>query len=214
MARSLGSLTDMSQDEVDEGNRQRAENLLQMFLPLLLRFFSDEYDDVSSAMFPVTTELLSLLRKEKKASGALTPSHQAMLQPILNAIVMKTKYDENANWGDEDEQSEEVEFQHLRRHLKTMQDAVSAIDESLYIDLMSQLVEGTFDRMAQQGGSGSVDWRDLDLALYEMSSFGEMAMRYGGLFTKGQPSGLPAERLVTMLGKMMASSKMIPLPPL
>jgi exportin-T len=199
--------TDTLQEEVDENNRLRAENLLQMFFPLLLRFFSDEYDDVSSAVFPVTTELLSLLRKEKKVSGGLASTHQTMLQPILNAIVMKTKYDEDTNWGDEDEQSEEAEFQHLRRQLKTMQDAVSAIDECLYIDLMSQLVEGIFDRMAQQGGNSSVDWRDVDLALYEMSSFGEMAMRYGGLFAKGQPSGLPAERLVNMLGKMMASSK-------
>ncbi|KAF8531197.1 armadillo-type protein [Trichophaea hybrida] len=196
----------LSKDEMDENNRLRAESLLQMFFPLLLRFFTDEYDDVSSAVFSVTAELLSLLRKEKKISGGLVPTHQAMLQPILNAIVMKTKYDEDTNWGDEDEQSEEAEFQHLRRQLKTMQDAVSAIDECLYIDLMSQLVEGTFDRMAAQGSNGSVDWRDVDLALYEMSSFGEMAMRYGGLFAKGQPSGLPAERLVNMLGKMMASN--------
>lgn len=199
----------MEQDEIDNENRQRAENLLQMFLPMVLRFFSDDYDDVSSAVFPVTTELLSLLRKEKKAAGTLSLTHQAMLQPILNAIVMKTKYDENTNWGDEDEQSEEAEFQHLRQQLKTMQDTVSTIDEALYIDLMSQLVEGTFDRMARQGGSNSVDWRDVDLALYEMSSFGELAMRYGGLFTKGQPSGLPAERLINMLGKMMASSKVL-----
>jgi len=176
-----------------------------MFLPLLLRFFSDDYDDTSVAVFPVTTELLSLIRKEKKVTGALTPGHAAMLQPILNAIVMKTKYDADTNWGDEDEQSEEAEFEQLRRQLKTMQDAISTIDEHLFIDLMSQLVEGTFDRM--QGGSNSVDWRDVDLALYEMSSFGEMAMRYGGLFAKGQPTGLPAERLINMLGKMMASSK-------
>lgn len=158
-------------------------------------------------MFPASTELLSLLRKEKKTTGALSQGHQSMLQPLLNAIVMKTKYDEDTNWGDEDEQSEEAEFQHMRQQLKTMQDTVSTIDENLYIELMSQLVEGTFDRMAQQGGSNSVDWRDVDLALYEMSSFGELAMRYGGLFTKGQPSGLPAKRLINMLGKMMASSE-------
>jgi len=179
-----------------------------MFLPLLLRFFSDDYDDTSSAVFQVTTELLSLIRKEKKITGTLAPGHATMLQPILNAIVMKTKYDADTNWGDEDEQSEEAEFEQLRKQLKTMQDAISTIDENLYIDLMSQLVEGTFDRM--QGGNNSVDWRDVDLALYEMYSFGEMAMRYGGLYSKGRPTGLPAERLINMLGKMMASSKSVP----
>jgi exportin-T len=161
---------------------------------------------VTAAVFPATTELLSLLRKEKKMTGTLTPAHMAMLQPILNAIVLKTKYDEDTNWGEEDEQSEEAEFDQFRRQLKTMQDAVSQIDENLFIDLMTQLIEGTFDRMAQ---SNSVDWRDVELALYEMSSFGEMAMRTGGMFTKGRPSGLAAERLVNMLGKMMASSKNI-----
>ncbi|KAA8908637.1 armadillo-type protein [Sphaerosporella brunnea] len=193
----------MGKEDVDDSTRQRAENLLQLLMPMLLRFFSDEYDDVSAAVFPVTTELLSLLRKEKKATGTLIPGHMALLQPILKAIVLKTKYDEDTNWGEEDDQSEEAEFEQLRRQLKTMQDAVSQIDESLFIDLMTQLIEGTFDRMAQ---SNSVDWRDVDLALYEMFSFGELAMRNGGLYIKGQPSGVAAERLINMFGKMMASN--------
>jgi len=171
----------------------------------MLRFFSDEYDDVSQAVFPVTLELLSFLRKEKKLTGTLGQAHAAMLPPILNAVVLKTKYDADANWGDEDEQSEEAEFQHLRQRLKTMQDALSVIDENLYMDSLSQLVETTFSKLAQNGHN-SIDWRDVDLALYEMSSFGEMAMRAGGLFNKGQASGVAAEKLIGMLGQMMASS--------
>jgi exportin-T len=183
-----------------------------MFLPLLLRFFSDEFDDVSSAVFPVTFDLLALLRKEKKVTGTLSSVHAAMLPPILNAVVIKTKYDPDSNWGDEDAESEEAEFQNLRKKLKTMQDAISIIDENLYINLLSQLVESTFDRLGQPSTSCTVDWRDLDLALYEMASFGEMAVRSGGLFVKGQPNGPAAQKLITMLAKMLASSKYIPTP--
>ncbi|KAI5795627.1 armadillo-type protein [Geopyxis carbonaria] len=191
----------LSKGEVDEHNRQRAEALLQSFMPLLLRFFSDQYDEVSSAVFAVTQELLSLLRKEKKATGTLHPDHASLLLPILNAIVMKTKYDSETTWGDEDEQTDEAEFEQLKQKLKTMQDAVASIDEDLYVRFMSQLVEGTFERV----NGGGVDWRELDLALHELHLFGEIAMKYGGIFSKGgKPSGPPAEILISMLGKMMA----------
>lgn len=117
---------------------------------------------------------------------------------------MKTKYDSEATWGDEDEQTDEAEFEQLKQKLKTMQDSVSIIDEELYVQFMSQLVEGTFERV----NAGSVDWRELDLALHELHLFGEIGMRYGGIFLKGgKPSGPPAEKLISMLGKMMACSK-------
>lgn len=173
-------------------------------MPLLLRFFQDQYDEVSAAVFPVTNELLNLFRKEKKAAGALPESHAQMLPLILNAIILKTKYDSETEWGDEDEQTDEAEFEELRRKLKTMQDAVSTIDENLYMESISQLVENTFSRVA---GGGSVDWHELDLALYEVFTFGELVSKYGGIISKGKPSGPAAEKLVNMLGKLMNCSE-------
>jgi exportin-T len=50
-----------------------------------------------------------------------------------------------------------------------------------------------------------MDWRDLDLALYEMYLFGELALPNQGLGTKNQPSSEASERLVVMMRKMVAS---------
>lgn len=192
-------------DGMDPHSKQRAEEYLQAFVPFLLRFFSDEYDEVSTAVFQFMFDLLTLLRKEKKTSNSISQSHAQMLPPILSSIVMKMKYDVDTNWGDGDERTDEAEFQELRKKLKTLQDTVASIDEGLYIQSLSTLVGNTFERVAQ-GGHGAVNWREVETALYEMFIFGELAMRNGGLYIKGQPNGVAAETLIGMMFKMMNSS--------
>lgn len=196
-------------DGIDPQSKQRAEEYLQAFIPFLLRFFSDEYDEVSTAVFQFIFELLALFRKEKKISNTVSQSHAQMLPPILNSIVIKMKYDVDTIWGDEDEQTDEAEFQELRKRLKTLQDTIATIDEGLYIEALSTLVGSTFERVAQ-GGNGPVDWREVETALYEMFLFGELVMRNGGLFVKGQPNGVAAETLIGMMFKMMNSSMRYP----
>lgn len=128
-----------------------------------------------------------------------------MLLPILNAIVKKMKYDSETTWGDEDEQTDEAEFEELRKKLKVLQDSIAAIDEDLYRQCISELVEQTFQRVADGNG---VDWRELDLALYELFTFGELIGKAGNMFAKGKASGPIAETLINMLGKMMACSRL------
>jgi len=180
----------------------QAEQLLQTFLPHLLRFFSDDYDEVCSQVIPSMTDLLTFLRKAKP----LPPVYSAMLSPILNAIIQKMRYDETSDWGSEDEQTDEAEFQELRKRLQVLQKSVSAVDEDLYVDILSNLVGNTFQKLSQQGGQ--MDWRDLDLALHEMYLFGELTVPNGGLYTKSQPSGVAAERLIIMMAKMVESGKL------
>ncbi|KAL7269928.1 pre-tRNA nuclear export protein [Rhizina undulata] len=194
----------MDRNDVDQLSKQGADNLMQTFFPYILRFFSDEYDEVSVEVFPCVFDLLALLRKEKKALGGVPQSHAAMLQPLLNAIVMKAKYDETTTWGDEDEQTDEAEFQELRKKLKTFQDQIATIDEGLYIEAVSELVGNIFDRVSQ-GGVAAVGWREIDLALYEMYIFGELATKNGGIYSKGVANGVAAERLIGMITKMMNS---------
>lgn len=191
-------------DSVDPQSKQRAEEYLQAFVPFLLRFFSDEYDELSQAVLPFMFEFLTLLRKEKKTSNTVSQSHAQMLPPILGAIVVKMKYDVDTTWGDEDDQTDEAEFQELRKKLKTLQDTVASIDEGLYIQSLTNLIGNTFERVAQ--GGGGVDWREVETALYEMFLFGELMMRAGGLFVKGKPNGAAAETLIAMMFKMMNSS--------
>jgi exportin-T len=187
--------------QVDTDTRATAEGLIQSFLPHLLRFFSDEYDEICSTVIPSLTDLLTFLRKAKP----IPPIYSAMLTPILNAIVQKMRYDETSNWGNEDEQTDEAEFQELRKRLQILQKSVAAVDEELYTDILSNVIGNTFQRLDQQGGQ--MDWRDLDLALHEMYLFGELTLPNGGLYAKSRPSGVAAERLILMMSKMVESGK-------
>jgi exportin-T len=181
--------------------RVQAEQLIQAFLPLLLRFFSDEYDEICSTVIPSLTDLLTFLRKAQP----LPPAYSTMLTPILNAIIQKMRYDETSSWGNEDEQTDEAEFQELRKRLQVLQKSVAAVDEALYLDVLSNVVGNTFQRLDEQGGQ--MDWRDLDLALHEMYLFGELTVPNGGLYAKSQPSSVAAERLIVMMSKMVESGK-------
>jgi exportin-T len=100
--------------EVETDSRAKAEQLLQDFLPSLLRLFSDEYDEVCSTVIPSLTDILTFLRKVEN----LPPTYSDMLPPILQAIVQKMRYDETSSWGNEDEQTDEAEFMELRKRLQ------------------------------------------------------------------------------------------------
>lgn len=191
----------LDDNQATDDTRTRAKQHLDGFLPLLLRFFSDEYDEVCSTVIPSLTDLLTFIRK----LGQLSQEYLHMLSPILNAIVQKMRYDETTSWGNEDEQTDEAEFQELRRRLQYLQKTIATIDQNLYMDVLSNLVATTFQTLDQQGSH--MDWRDLDLALHEMYLFGELALPNQGLGTKSQPSTEASERLVVMMQKMVESGK-------
>ncbi|KAJ4292197.1 pre-tRNA nuclear export protein [Collariella sp. IMI 366227] len=179
--------------------KAKAEQLVRDFLPSLLRLFSDEFDEVCSTVIPSLTDLLTFLRKV----GPLPPTYSEMLPPILNAIVLKMRFDETSSWGDEDEQTDEAEFQELRKKLQNLQKSVASVDENLCIEFLSNLVANMFLTLEQQGSR--MDWRDLDLALHEIYLFGELAMPNMGLAQKSQANPIAAERLAVMMSKMVES---------
>ncbi|KAE8451232.1 pre-tRNA nuclear export protein [Mollisiaceae sp. DMI_Dod_QoI] len=189
----------LEDNSAETETRAQAEQLIQSFLPLLLRFFSDEYDEICSTVIPSLTDLLTFLRRVQP----LPPQYSVMLTPILDAIIQKMRYDETSSWGNEDEQTDEAEFQELRKRLQVLQKSVAAVDQTLYIEILSNVVGSTFQRLDQQGGQ--MDWRDLDLALHEMYLFGELTVPNGGLYAKSQPSSVAAGRLITMMSKMVES---------
>lgn len=189
----------LDDSQISDDTRSRAKQHLNDFLPLLLRFFSDEYDEVCSTVIPALTDLLTFLRK----LGQLPDEYTAMLAPILDAIIRKMRYDETSSWGNEDEQTDEAEFQELRKKLQNLQKTIAAINQPLYMDILSNLVATTFQTLDQRGSA--MDWRDLDLALHEMYLFGELALPNHGPGTKNQPSSEASERLVVMVTKMVES---------
>ncbi|SPQ26031.1 01a6cd89-70a6-4375-9ac2-86126998d4c0 [Thermothielavioides terrestris] len=189
----------LEDSKVDNDTRAKAEQLLRDFLPSQLRLFSDEFDEVCSTVIPSLTDLLTFLRKV----GPLPSTYTEMLLPILNAIVLKMRYDETSNWGNEDEQTDEAEFQDLRKKLQILQKSVASVDENLCVEFLSNLVANMFSTLEQQGSQ--MDWRDLDLALHEIYLFGELALPNMGLAQKSQPNTIAAERLAVMMSKMVES---------
>lgn len=181
----------------------KAEQMLQAFLPHLLRFFSDEYDEVCSTVLNAMNDVLAFLRRTSQGEGP-SPQRAVMLLPILKAIFGKMRYDETASWGDEDDRTDEAEFQDLRKRLGALQQTIAAVDERLFMDAVTGLVHDTFERLRTQGSN--LNWRDLDLALHEMYMYGELAMKAGGLYQKNKPNSLAAEKLVDMMLQMVQSS--------
>lgn len=193
----------LDNDSIDEQTYSRTNELLQVFVTYLLRFFSDEFDEICSAVISSLTDLLTMQRKFVRIKGGLPDTHQGMLRPILDAIIAKMKYDDTADWGEEDDATDEAEFQELRKRLYVLQQTVAAVDERLYIDTLSNVVSTTFARLDAQ--NQYLNWRDLDLAMHEMYLFGELAVRNGGLYQKSTPSSDASQRLLEMMSKLVES---------
>ena len=193
----------LDQDSVTPECKEKANGLLQVFLPHILRFFSDEYDEVCSTVIACVNDVLTYLRKVAKMNPSLAAQHSSLLLPLLKAIIAKMRYDETSSWGEEDEQTDEAEFQELRKRLGVLQQIVASVDEHLYMDAVTEVVGTTFENLRQSGTQ--LDWRDLDLALHEMFLFGDIAVRAGSLYTKNQPNNPAAERLIGMMSRMVES---------
>jgi len=186
--------------------RQGANEILQNFVPFLLRFFADEYDEVCWTVITSVGDLLTYFRKFIKAQGRLPSQYSEMLPPILEAIIAKMKYDETASWdSDDSHDTDEAEFQELRRKLNSLQQIVMAIDEQLYMNTLNGVICGTLDRLTSN--QSQVDWRELDLSLHEMYLFGDLATKNRGIYQKRQPSSVAAERLIEMVVKMLQARK-------
>jgi exportin-T len=186
---------------------QRAENMLQDFLAHVLRFFADEYDEVCSTVIPCISEVLGFLRKAAKVEGP-SPQRAVMLLPILKAIFSKMRFDDTSSWGGDEDETDEAEFQYLRKRLRTLQQTIAAVDEQLYVDAVTSLVGQTLENLGSQGTN--MDWRDLDLALCEMFSFGDLAIKSGGLYQKNRPNSPAAEKLVQMMLRLVESGTYFP----
>ena len=190
-------------DNVDDETKTKADKMLQVFVPHLLRFFGDEFDELCSMVIPSLTDLLTLYRKTVKVRGSL-PEHQSAMMPlIISTIVAKMKYDVTFDWGAEDTATDEAEFQDLRKKLHVLQQTAATIDERLCIDIFGNIVRDVFQRYRNR--DDQLTWRDLDLALHEMYLFGELAVKNGGLYQKHKPSSLASERLVEMMSEMVES---------
>ena len=195
----------LNTDGVDDQTRDSAATLLQMFNPHLLRFLADEYDEVCSTIIPALTDQLGLFRKLSKAQGGLPSPYKDMILPILNALIAKMRYDDTSSWSEEEEGTDEAEFQELRKRLRVAQQSVAAIDEDLFMNTIANLIESTFARL--RSDPQSLNWRDLDLAVLQMSLLGELTTKNGGLYARRNPNPAASRRMINQMILMMDSGK-------
>ena len=177
---------------------------LKTFLPHVLRFLSDEYDEICSTVIPCLTEFLTLMRKKAKANSRFAVDNAFMLPLVLDTVIAKVKYDDTAVWGNEDTQTDEAEFQELRKRLHVLQQAVAAVDENMYINKITNVVLTAFE--TYKTSSGQLGWREVELALHQLFLFGELGMKNGGLYSKTKPITPAAEQLISMMFKLMETS--------
>jgi len=192
-------------NNVENQTREQAEQLLQAFVPYLLRLFADEYDEICSTVIPALTDLLTWFRRLAKQRGSVPEQFAGMIAPILDAVVAKMRYDDTSSWGEEDDQTDEAEFQELRKRLKTLQQILATTNESLYLSTLSNIVQTIFLKLTS--GGVNVNWRDLDLALHELYLLGELGVRNGGLYQKKVPSSDAAERMIQLMSVMISSGE-------
>ncbi|KAK7204085.1 Exportin-T [Myxozyma melibiosi] len=175
---------------------ETAENLLEQYMPFAITFLSNEFDDTSSEVFPTISDLLSLLRKEKKRNHPLTPNRLAMVTSILKTVIVKLKYDETMDFHNGSDDSEN-EFLDIRTRLRLFQDAVAAIDEDLFMDTISSVV---MDCLSKQ------DWREVELGLFELGAYSDGLRNAAALPAKGRESSKAIGLLDNMLLRMTSSN--------
>ncbi|KAG0172349.1 pre-tRNA nuclear export protein, partial [Apophysomyces sp. BC1015] len=177
--------------------------LIEQASPYMLKFLADEYDDTSSAVFAFVNDMLSIFKKQKKAMQPFTQSQQEFLGSLLNVIIMKMKYDDETDWGnEEDEPEEEALFVEMRKNLRIFTDHIAAINEELYVRYVHSVV---LETLTKYKSGAELDWREVELCLYVLYTFGEALPKAAMQFVNAEdPSVLSP--LGEMVSEMVSSN--------
>ncbi|ORX68677.1 Xpo1-domain-containing protein [Linderina pennispora] len=193
-----------------------ARALIEQLMPLLLRFLSHEYDEVSSAVFPAISDILGVFKRQQKEGAGLSETQQEFLSQLLPALVEKLKYDEGYPWplpseshatdndGSLDEDDDEAMFGELRRNLRVFIDAIGQIAPGLYDSVVLTTAHNIFKQCSQYGisadragdadgdGQGQLGWVRGELGVYLTQAYGERLSTIKGLRFSGSKSGAHA----------------------
>lgn len=151
------------------------QQILNQVASLVLKFMEHEYDSVTQQCFPFISQYLSVLKKQFALGGKpgsavainskrqpIDQDHQNFLTSLLLVCFKKMRIDDSS---DEDSEDEIEEFNDtIRAKLKVFQDSIAVINPALYLDNISSDIQTSL---------AGVDWRDLELAIYQMHSLSE-----------------------------------------
>ncbi|KAG0985485.1 hypothetical protein G6F29_003983 [Rhizopus arrhizus] len=172
-----------------------AWSLIEQITPYLLKFLSNEYDDTSSAVFPFVNDMLYIFKKQKRQIQPFSQGQHEFMASLLNVVILKLRYDEDTDWGtDEDEPEEEALFFEMRKNLRIFAEHIAAINEELYVGFIHSFVMDTFNKYK---AGNELDWRDVELCLYVLYCYGEALSKASMVFVDANDSLSPLGSLVS-----------------
>ncbi|KAI9245963.1 armadillo-type protein [Sporodiniella umbellata] len=172
-----------------------AWSLIEHITPYLLKFLSNEYDDTSSAVFPFVNDMLYIFKKQKKQMQSFSQGQHEFMASLLNVVVLKLRYDDETEWGtDEDEPEEEALFFEMRKNLRIFAEHIAAINEELYVGFIHSFVMDTINKYK---AGNELDWRDVELCLYVLYCYGEALSKASMVFVDANDALSPLGSLVS-----------------
>ncbi|KAF9267725.1 ARM repeat-containing protein [Marasmius fiardii PR-910] len=151
--------------------RSEALKYIIQILPVLLRFLADEYDDTCSTVFPFLQTVLSGYKRTRKTStGPIDPEKRSFLVSLLQVILEKMRWDIDAS-PDDPEDDDSIEFEKLRKDLRTFMDSVLVIDQDLVTDAVKSLAFSTIEAYKNRVDT---KWNEAELAVHLVYIFGEI----------------------------------------
>ncbi|KAJ3496967.1 hypothetical protein NMY22_g19748 [Coprinellus aureogranulatus] len=151
--------------------KAEAQAYLQQLHPVMLNFLADDYDDTASTVFPLLQVILSNYKKARKVSTEpIDDQKRAFLTRMLQVILQKMKWDEEAEPDDVDD-DDNAEFEKMRKDLRTFMDSILTVDQDLVTNAIQTLALQTISayRSGQQ-----LKWNDAELGIYLVFIFGEI----------------------------------------
>ncbi|KAL3231324.1 Exportin-T [Nakaseomyces bracarensis] len=176
------------------------QQVLTQVTPLVLKFMMHEYDSVTQQCFMFISQYLSIMKKIFAIGGKagspvamsskkqpLDVPHQEFLISLLQVCFKKMKIDESSTEESVDEIEEFCET--IRSKLKVFQDAIAIINPQLFLTNISTCIQSLIT---------SNDWRDIELAIYQLHNLSESIRN--NLF------GLPKNQIVTSEPSMVMNN--------
>ncbi|TFK72889.1 ARM repeat-containing protein [Pluteus cervinus] len=155
----------------NEAVRSEASTYLAQALPIMLRFMADEYDDTSNTVFPLLQVILSGYKRQRKTSSEpIDESKRSFLTSLLEVILTKMKWDEEADL-DDPEEDDNAEFERLRAELRSFLDSILIVDQDLVINAIRTL---SLNTIAAYTNKVNMKWNDAELGIFLVYLFGEI----------------------------------------
>lgn len=175
------------------------DQIIQQVAPLVLKFMEHEYDSVTQQCFAFVSQYLSVLKKQFAVGGKpgsaiavnskrlpLDPPHEMFLASLLLVGFKKMRIDDSSDEDSEDEIDEF--FDTIRSKLKVFQDSIAMINPALYLQNISNHIQECLSK---------VDWRDLELGIFQMHNLSESIRN--NLFGLGKQEIATSEAAVVMV---------------